>query len=191
MTPLTITLTLVAVVCAVLAVASVAGWRRATAHAVRRQESAERHTRELLERLEALEERAAAARVVADQHEYVITQVGLDKLDHRADHPAAPARVSLSGAAFADAVLRESVVHTAAFVHGVRRALAPQTRNRIRFEMRQELKRTRKERKVELRQALREYRARHRADVPADVPAGQSAGQSPVQATIQPAEGAA
>lgn len=172
MTPLTITLALVAVVCAVLAAVAVAGWRRATARAVRRQESAEQHTRELRERLEALEERtapASAGRVVADPHEYVITHVG-EGLPPIAD-PATPAtRVSLSAPAFADAVLRESVVHTAALVQGVRRALAPETRNRIRFAMRQELKRTRKERKVELREALREYRARHRADVPADAP---------------------
>lgn len=93
--------------------------------------------------------------------EYVITSLG------EAD---AAEPVTLSAPAFADAVLRESVVHTAALLHGVRRALAPEIRNRIWFEMRREVKRTRKERKIELREALREYRARHRAEVPADGP---------------------
>ena len=67
------------------------------------------------------------------------------------------------------AVVRETVVQTASLVQGLRRALAPETRNRIRFEMKRELKRTRKARKVELKEALREYRARHRADL-ADLP---------------------
>lgn len=101
--------------------------------------------------------------------EYVITSLGELSGAASPSQPD-PRAVTLSAPAFADAILRESVVHTASFLHGVRRALAPETRNRIRFEMRRELKRTRKERKVEMKEALREYRARHRAEVPADAP---------------------
>ena len=36
-------------------------------------------------------------------------------------------------------VLRETVVKAASLAHGVRRGLAPATRNRIRFEMKQEV----------------------------------------------------
>ena len=43
------------------------------------------------------------------------------------------------GALFADLVLRETVVKAASLAHGVRRALDPETRNRIRFEMRREV----------------------------------------------------
>lgn len=64
---------------------------------------------------------------------------------------------------FADLVLRETVVQTASLFHGVRRALAPETRNRIRFEMRREVKRSRKQRRADIREARREWEARQRA----------------------------
>ncbi len=59
-------------------------------------------------------------------------------------------------------MLRESVVQAASLVAGLRRALAPETRNRIRFEMRQEVKRARRQRRADLRQARRELEARQR-----------------------------
>jgi len=142
----------------------------------RRVEAAESATAELRERLEALEHglarlgsgRPAGARppgAARTEPEFVITSLGaLEPAPERAPVPALPPR------AFADAVLRDTVVNAASLVHGVRRALSPEVRHRIRFEMKRELKRTRKERRVEVREALREYRARHRADVPADVP---------------------
>jgi hypothetical protein len=125
------------------------------------------------ERLDALERQlaepaavpGAPATPVVTQQEFVITHLGEDMAD---DVDRTPVKVSLTGPAFADAVVRETVVQTASVVHGLRRALAPETRNRIRFEMKRELKRSRKDRKAELKEALREYRARHRADV-ADV----------------------
>jgi hypothetical protein len=55
------------------------------------------------------------------------------------------------------------VVKAASWTHGVRRALAPETRNRIRFEVRRETKRAGRERRAEMKQALREFRARERA----------------------------
>ena len=175
MTALTITLALVAVVAAALALAATLAWRRALTAAVRREDAAERDLAELHERLAVLE--ASAARPdrngrdekAVEEREFVITRLG--DAGRVPDIDRAPARVTVKAPAFADAVLRESVVQTASLVQGVRRALAPETRNRIRFEMKRELKRNRKARKVELKEALREYRARHRAEVAPD--AGQ------------------
>ena len=161
MTALTITLALVAVVALALAVALLVAWRRSLAAAVRRQEAADRQAQALRERLDALEARAATPVSRPADREFVITQLGEpEPVD------ATPVKVSLSGPAFADAVVRESVVQTAALVQGLRRALAPEVWHRIRFEMRRELKRSRKARRVERKEALREYRARRRAQVP-------------------------
>jgi hypothetical protein len=162
MTALSITLALVAVVAAALAAVAVIAWRRALAASVRRDDAAESSLAELRERLAVLERAAVRPEHsyrASSAQEYVITRLG----DAAAqDDERTPAQVSVKAPAFADAVLRESVVQTASLVHGLRRALAPETRNRIRFEMKRELKRTRKARKVELKQALREFRARQR-----------------------------
>ena len=58
---------------------------------------------------------------------------------------------TVPGPVFADLLLKETVVQTASLFHGLRRALSPETRNRIRFHMRQEVKRSRKQRRAELR----------------------------------------
>jgi hypothetical protein len=165
MTALSITLALVAVVAAALAVALLVAWRRSLAQAVRRQEAADREAEALRARLDALEARAATPVLRHSDQEFVITHLG-EPEPVAGSQGAVPVKVSLSGPAFADAVVRESVVQTAALVQGVRRALAPEVRHRIRFEMRRELKRSRKARKLELKEALREYRARRRAQVP-------------------------
>jgi hypothetical protein len=88
--------------------------------------------------------------------EFVITRVG-EPGPEPDPAPTVPAPV------FADLVLKETVVQTASFFHGLRRALAPETRNRIRFHMRQEVKRSRKQRRAELREVRREWAARQRA----------------------------
>lgn len=106
--------------------------------------------------------RSEPSRSRRETSEFVITTIGAE------DDPAPVERVDLSPPAFADAVLRESVVHAASFAAGVRRALSPEVRHRIAFEMRRELKRSRKARKAEVKEALREYRARHRAEVDLD-----------------------
>ena len=67
----------------------------------------------------------------------------------------------VDSALFADLVLRETVVKAASLTHGLRRALAPETRNRIRFEMGREVKRARKQRRAEVKAARR-----HRAPTP-------------------------
>ncbi len=71
----------------------------------------------------------------------------------------------IDGALFADIVARESVIKAAGLAHGLRRALSPETRNRIRFEMRREVKRSRKQRRADLKAALREVQTRDRAAV--------------------------
>jgi hypothetical protein len=95
-----------------------------------------------------------------DRTDYVITRLG--------EEPAEPAPVQppgrIDGSLFADLLLRESVVKAAALVHGVRRGLAPEVRNRIRFEVRREVKRARRARRAETREARREWEARQRAE---------------------------
>jgi hypothetical protein len=93
--------------------------------------------------------------------EFVITQAGLG-FETVAGRPPQPA-ATIEGRLFADIVLRETVVKAAAAVGGVRRALSPEVRNRVRFEMKREVKRARKERKQELKQARRDLHARQRA----------------------------
>ena len=83
--------------------------------------------------------------------------------------PTVPAPV------FADLLLKETVVQTASLFQGLRRALDPETRNRIRFHMRQEVKRSRKQRRAELREVRREWAARQRAGMASDHQAEESA----------------
>jgi hypothetical protein len=116
----------------------------------------------LRERLEALEGRrddatsAAATPPVTAPVEFVITDLG-----NRPEPEPAPAPVDAP--AFADIVLKETVVKAASLAHGVRRGLAPATRNRIRFEMKQEVRRSRKQRRADLKAARRDLYAGQRA----------------------------
>lgn len=93
--------------------------------------------------------------------EFVITDLGTPA-------PTTPEPVRLDGPAFADILLRETVVKAASLAHGVRRGLAPATRNRIRFEMKQEVRRARKQRRADLKAAQRDLHARQRASLAAD-----------------------
>jgi hypothetical protein len=101
--------------------------------------------------------------------EYVITMVGEPEPEVPEPVPTVP------GPVFADLLLKESVVQTASLFQGLRRALAPETRNRIRFHMRQEVKRSRKQRRAELREVRREWAARQRAAMAAEERAEGSA----------------
>jgi hypothetical protein len=98
-----------------------------------------------------------------DRTEYVITHLG-----EPVEQPEVEAVPAVAPGLFTDLVLRETVVQTASLFHGVRRALSPETRNRIRFEMRREVKRSRKQRRADLRAARREWEARQRAALPDD-----------------------
>jgi len=104
-------------------------------------------------------ERRAAVTSVPPPVEFVITDLGREE---KSDEPPAE-RVDLDGPAFADIVLKETVVKAASFAHGVRRGLAPATRNHIRFEMKQEVRRARKQRRADLKAARRDLHARQRA----------------------------
>ncbi|MGD9960202.1 hypothetical protein [Nocardioides sp.] len=129
-----------------------------------------RRTRGELEqaRLEALELRSRVDLLAAqvkpppeptsqvDAPEFLITGIG-----QVADEPPVPTRIE--GRLFADIVLRETVLRAASLSHGVRRALSPESRNRIRFEMKREVKRSRKQRRADTKAALREWEARQRA----------------------------
>jgi hypothetical protein len=95
--------------------------------------------------------------------EYVITGLG----DDTVSESATPARID--GALFADTVLRETVVRAASLASGVRRGLAPATRNRIRFEMKQEVRRARKQRRAGLKAARRDLQMRQRRAMTGDV----------------------
>ena len=101
--------------------------------------------------------------------EFVITRIGEVEPEPAEPVPTVPAPV------FADLVFKETVVQTASLFQGLRRALAPETRNRIRFHMRQEVKRSRKQRRAELREVRREWAARQRAAVAAEERAEGSA----------------
>lgn len=132
--------------------------RASLAEAHQQEAAAASESAALHHRVDELERRLA--RPAAPQ-EFVITHLG--EPDEAMLSEVAETRVTLTPPAFADAVLRETAVHTVSLLHGVRRALSPETRHRIRFEMKREIKRSRKARKVELKAALRDYRARQRA----------------------------
>ncbi len=112
--------------------------------------------------LEASHERRTtpAADLAQAESSYVITNLDTGPTTGQAPH--------LEGRLFADIVARESVIKAAGFAAGLRRALDPETRNRIRFEMRRELKRARKQRRSDLKAALRDFQARGRAEVDVD-----------------------
>ncbi len=124
--------------------------------------SAAHDAEELRTQLASIEERLVESErpprsVVArpDDPEYLITELGKP----REAVPTVPAPV------FVDIVLRESMIRTASLAAGLRRALSPEVRHRIRFEMKREVKRARKQRKVDLKQARREWEARQREKV--------------------------
>jgi hypothetical protein len=64
-----------------------------------------------------------------------------------------------AGRSFVTVAAGESLVRAATLVQGLRRALAAESRNRIRFEMTREVKRARKQRRRDLRAARRRPRA--------------------------------
>ena len=121
-----------------------------------------RATRRLAARIDELEAerstpRTSVEQVASEPATYVIT--GLSEVD---ETTVIPARID--GALFADIVARESVVKAAGLAHGLRRALSPETRNRIRFEMKREVRRSRKQRRADLKSAMRDFQTRTRAE---------------------------
>ncbi|GAW49467.1 MULTISPECIES: hypothetical protein [unclassified Nocardioides] len=133
------------------------GARSRTDRAVREARAETADLRAQLDALELRLSRPAAPRTPVDA-EFVITHLGTDEAEEL-ERPAP----EVGSALFADLLLRETVVKAAALAHGVRRALDPETRNRIRFEMKREVKRARKQRRAETRRARREWEARRRS----------------------------
>jgi hypothetical protein len=135
---------------------------RAAARSNRELVAARAQAHALADRLALVEESLARGETAsADTQSYVITHVGDDPPD--AAGPSVVGRID--GRLFADIVARESAIKAVGLAHGLRRALAPEVRNRIRFEMKREVVRARKQRRAELKAALREFRARERADL--------------------------
>jgi hypothetical protein len=151
----------------------VRGRRRIT----RRLDAAHAEAEALRLQVEEIQRLVSAPAAGRDEREYVITDMGggFEARSARTSttEAARSARPSTTvdtvpGPLFADIVLRETVVQAAALAAGLRRALSPESRNRIRFEMRREVKRARKQRRADLREARREWEARQRARVDLD-----------------------
>ncbi len=83
-----------------------------------------------------------------DPTDYVITDLGTTP-----ERELGSARIE--GRLFADIVLRETVVKAASLAHGVRRALTPEQRLKMRAEYKREVRRSRKQRRAELKEARR------------------------------------
>lgn len=140
--------------------------RRAAADAA----AAHARVRALEERLAELgapaTRRTAPVPAAEEPGSYQITRI--DDPGQAIDRPADPptqTSARVEGRLFADIVAQESLIMAAGLTHGLRRALAPQTRNRIRFEMRREVKRARRQRRADLKAALRDLQARQRAEL--------------------------
>ncbi|GCD88819.1 hypothetical protein [Nocardioides sp. LS1] len=149
---------------ALLAVVLLVALLRVRAGTARELASARAEAAALRAQVEEIERRLTAPERTRPVLEtgYVITHLG------EADPAAAAPGTSverIDGALFADLVLRETVVKAASLAHGVRRALAPEVRNRIRFEMRREVKRARKQRRADVREARRDWEARQRSTI--------------------------
>ena len=126
-----------------------------------------RTTRRLATRIDELERRTPHAAAAAEPPAaYVITGVpGSEAQTTTAAGEGLDSVVTgrIDGALFADIVARESLIKAAGFAHGLRRALSPDARNRVRFEMKREVKRSRKQRRADVKAALRDQHARDRA----------------------------
>ena len=131
--------------------------RATTAHELR---SAHAEVSSLQARVDDIERRLANSERPRPQAEpeFVITHVG-----EAEPVPSTDGVERVDSALFADLVLRETVVKAASLSHGLRRALAPETRNRIRFEMGREVKRARKQRRADLKAARRHRASTQRA----------------------------
>ena len=152
-------LAVVALLALAVALAVVRSARRDRARVEAALEDARREAEELRRRVDDLGRRPEPRAT----GEFVITDVGTTGAGSPADDAAAlPVDTRIDGRLFADIVLRETVVKAASLGYGVRRALAPETRNRIRFEMRREVKRSRRQRRAELKEFRRARNARDR-----------------------------
>jgi hypothetical protein len=146
---------------AVVLVAVLTGWRVLV--------SASRTRRRLADELASSREELAAVQKRLDglarrvppttpAQEFVITTVDAPDVGGQLDKLDRPGQ-QLTARQFASVALGESLVTLASFGYGVRRALSPENRNRIAFEMRREVRRARKQRRRDLKEAKRHLRA--------------------------------
>ncbi len=109
--------------------------------------------------LRARLEELTAEPVAAGEQAYIITDAG-----HRRPEVAVPEdQIAVPDRLVLSATMGEPLVKVVAFGHGVRRALSPESRNRIWFEMRREVRAARKRRRRLVREYLRDVRADDRA----------------------------
>jgi type II secretory pathway pseudopilin PulG len=123
-------------------------------------------------RVEALARRDAdGAEATTDPQEFVITTLEgaptgrATAVVHAATDPG---RATLPAGEFVTMAVGESLVRLLSLGYGVRRALSPESRNRIGFEMRREVRRSRRARRRDLKEAKRHVRAGQRADLAED-----------------------
>jgi hypothetical protein len=133
----------------------------------RRLDAAHAEADALRLQVEEIQRIVTAPAAVRTEQEFVITDMGEGGFEARSARTSTTVD-TVPAPLFADIVLRETVVQAAALAAGLRRALAPEVRNRIRFEMRREVKRARKQRRADLREARRDWEARQRAGIPLD-----------------------
>lgn len=170
-----------AVVLTVLALVAVRAVSRRSRQLGEALAQAETRAHDLAERLARLERRAAQpARTSTQEHETDPVVHRAVVVDRSSGDPLAGEVVAerIDGRLFTDIVARETVVKAASWTHGVRRALAPEVRHRIRFEVRRELKRARKQRRADLKAALRDLQARERAAMQAGQERGRNEGDA-------------
>lgn len=84
---------------------------------------------------------------------YLITDAGRDRPEP-----------TVSNAVVLSTTVGEPLVKVVAFGHGLRRALAPESRDRIRSAVRREIRRQRKQRRREMKEAWRRMQAEQKAD---------------------------
>jgi hypothetical protein len=99
---------------------------------------------------------------------FVITTMRDGTSGHTPPMPQDGPSPGLSARAFASVALGESLVRVVSFGHGVRRAMTPENRNRIRFEMQREVKRARRQRRRDLKEAKRHLRTGQRTELTED-----------------------
>ena len=144
--PLVVTTVLLAVACALLAVV-LSGSRRSG----RALEASRAEVAALAARIEQVE-RARRPEPVLPEAGFLITDVGARHDDQPDDRPDGAVRTQM----VLSAVVAEPLVKALAFGYGVRRALSPRNRNRIRFEVRREVRQARKRRRRDARQTARQ-----------------------------------
>ena len=146
---------LIVVAALVLLVGAGIAWGRDRSRLRLELAQAQARTEELRERLDScVHDLEQVTRTSTDDRStYLITDAGLEK-----PAPNVPDRLVLS------ATLGEPLVKVVALGHGLARALSPESRNKIRFEMRREVRRSRKQRRREMKEAWRHRRGEQRAE---------------------------